>query len=1161
MCLAGWRDQLKTLPACGIFYWTTGTTVCCFESLYKGPQWLEVRRITCETQGVNHLLPRILAFIPSWVTGRIEARARREVRSWIQDNATFHSYRYGAFRQLLIWGTDHPVHFTALLSLLAVAIAYLLAVQEVIGLWKLPAPVLKADFDVAAYAGVPWSVQATLVALVYPIVLSFIALMLQRKAHSTVSLRVYVLDSGVIPAGASSIGLLILIGAQYFASPYATPSILANLIVPLVVTNGSWLLMNVLLTGLFLSRTVRFIQEEEQRYVFKRVAVDIALRRELVSAVKQHIFVNAPTADWGEPTLGSEDDRRPRVQTLSVTEGLPQVRRSLKANAVLHDVHLRLLHLVAVLWKRRAATFANSRDGRPPTLIFPAIVGSEGFGERVLCSVSDGPSLSWFERFLVSTAFVFIPARSAALSLSTRKMLEEIGGEVEASAEQQRFGAAGDRLRDVLRLHHTLLLAGSVDEEGIAGNAATIGTSPYAWGDSSFDKEWLKPYRDIGRIAINSLENDPRLFRAIAAVPASLAAQLSPRPENLLINAQLVGTNLFYQLSGWWTRKADASLMPGATTFSGTLPAPLSKVYERAVIDFIGSWGHFTVDVRKEFTGGDAVAWHHLAGRALVYANHIEHSAQLFLESVFRGDGTGSLWLLESLLKWWGNRQFELECGDVAYDCRVRHVTLTLAEKDWEDAKNFLWDGEEPIHLEFAEKALNLAIRRYWESVRMYVVLLLVQHAGDAPKADCRELQYAAQLISGTPQRRGGTVDIRPLDDVDSFLTRLLGNVFGIETAVARIEAFADRLARSSKVPEVSGWIYSWSGTPLGLESMKRAQAVLLVALTSTTQPSFDRCKRLIERWWRDVDKLAKVESYLGDLCSEVSGTFATGKDAVVTLQGFLQKNHRLRTGRFGTAVVLRKLQAVAVHEREITLQASIVDIAKVRNLAVQVALRAFDVARLPAPISELVFRHGSDSLSLSISRVDFRKHYLSNWDSGQSTEWLSGKTGEQVREHSIARSFQELVRGAGVTPANNPELRKRFNASPSEMRTYLSTVAQQCAALKATGVKPVVLAGRSSALMLRPNKWGSNHWQCEPPAGVVVGPETHSHPRAISTINQIPVFEFPTPNQDCYVVSAERVKTLVVEGTEASDALKILWKEDGAEQLHFTLEWRARFA
>lgn len=77
---------------------------------------------------------------------------------------------------------------------------------------------MAGDFDVGAFTGVPWTVQATLVALVYPIVLSFIALMLQRKAHSSVALRVYVLDSAVVPAGASSVGLLVD-GSSIFRYP------------------------------------------------------------------------------------------------------------------------------------------------------------------------------------------------------------------------------------------------------------------------------------------------------------------------------------------------------------------------------------------------------------------------------------------------------------------------------------------------------------------------------------------------------------------------------------------------------------------------------------------------------------------------------------------------------------------------------------------------------------------------------------------------------------------------------------------------------------------------------------------------------------------------------------------------------------------------------
>lgn len=773
-------------------------------------------------------MARILAIFPAWLTGRIGPRARREVRSWTKNNATLRTLQYGRFRRFLIWSTDHPIVFALSTGAASAFIAYLVTMQEWVTSWKLSAPTLNEDFDIAAYTGVPWSVQATLVALVYPIVLSFIALMLQRKAHSTVALRVYVLESAVVPAGASSIGLLVLMGTQYFATPYSTPEFLFDYIAPLLVINGVWLLMNLLLTGFFLSRTIRFIQEEEQRHAFTRIAVGVVLRAELISAVKQHIFVRAPQSDWQFPETTSDSLVEPQIHMFAYGDGRPEVKRDLKGSLELRDVHLHLLKIVAITWSRRAAKSASA-SGKLPVLVFPPRVGMAMSGEVILCMVKDGPPLGCMERFLVRTAFEFRPSRQGAMSLSTRKMLEEIGGEVEAAAEQQRFGAAEERLHDLLRLHRSLLLASAADSEGVAGNAATIAISPYSWSDSSFDMEWLKPYRDVGRIAVSRLDEDARLFRRLTAIPARLAADLPSRPEKLLIDAQLVGTNLAFQLAGWWTHKADASLLPGSTSFGGTLPAPISKVYEQAMVAFIGNWGHFHVDVPDNFGVADAQAWDAFTGRALIYAKHIENSAYLFLKAVSRGDETGSIWLLDNLLKWWGNRKRELECADSDY--RAQHATITLAHKDWASAQDFLFDGSEAVSIEFANKALNLATRRYWESMRLYVVLALIQNAGSNPAVDSRELRLAAALIRGNAQRAGGSVDAWPIDSVDAVLKSILENAFGVETALARIDDFAEQLEWDNKEPAVPGWIYSWSGNPTNFESMKLAQAILVASV------------------------------------------------------------------------------------------------------------------------------------------------------------------------------------------------------------------------------------------------------------------------------------------------------------------------------------------
>lgn len=739
-------------------------------------------------------------------------------------------------------------------------------------------------------------------------------------------------------------------------------------------------------------------------------------------------------------------------------------------------------------------------------------------------------------------------------------MLEEIGGEVEAAAEQQRFGAAVERLRDVLRLHKTLLHASAADAEGVAGNAATIDTSPYSWGDSSFDMEWLKPYRDIGRIAVDRLDEDGRLFRTLAAVPASIARDLPSRPEKLLIDAQFVGTNLAYQLADWWTRKADASLGPGAN-FSGQLPAPLGQVYEQAVVAFIGSWGGFRSEIPKALKLSDSQKWEAVTGRALIYAKHIENSAQLFIKAVYRGDDTSSVWLLDSLLKWWGNRKYELRCVDVESDFRVRHVTITLADKNWAAAQEFLWNGAEPITVAFAEKALSLAIRRYWESMRLYLVLLLIQNAGSNPTAESRELRYAAALIQGTALRDGGTVDARPLGTMDAVLRGILENVFGIETVVGRIDDFAEGLHRDRVAPVVSGWMYSWSGTPKDFESMKRAQGVLLVSLASARRNSVPHSKKLIGRWWKDVDKLEQVQKYCVDLRQDIrSDAFSDMQAAVSCLIAFLGKSHRIRFGRFAVVAALRQLEAVSQNERQITLRALTVDAKKVRGLSDRIAAHAFDRTKISPPIGALDFVPGLAMPTMKESFYDAKKRYLESIGGGSDTG-LAELMGERVRELLLARSFEKVVRDAGLRPINDSSLRDKYDADHADMQAYLLAIASQCSVLKATGSVPVVLVGRSAAsTLLHEYRWGNEQWKCPLPPGLAVSAGNASAPHSIAFINEVPVFEFETPHGDCFVLPATMLKTLAVAGPGPESALSIAWHAEGDDRLVFDLSWRGGF-
>jgi len=1106
------------------------------------------------------LLAQLLALLPARFTGRIEPRARRQVRIWTKNNATLRTLRYGWARRILFWGSDRPFLFALLLGAVASCVSYCAAIRTWGRLVALPPPALKPDFDVASYTGVPWSVQATLVALVYPIVLSFIALMLQRRANSTAAMRAYVLDCAVIPAGASSVGLLVAMGAEYFAAPYSSHGFLAKYMGAFLTANGCWLFFNLLLTGFFLTRTVGFIQDDEQRHVFTRVAVDIALRSELISSVKQHLFVNSPQTDWNFPAYrGARDAQAPQVLNVAMGRGIPSVSRDLKGSKYLHDVHLHLLAFVARRWHRRAAAAGSPRQNETPTLTFAPRIGAEASGEAVLCTIEHGPPLNRLERALVRSAFVYRSSKNASLSLSTREMLDELASEAESAVEQGRFSVAEDRLREVLNLHKTLLLASVADAEEVAGNAATIGSSAYSWGDSSFDMEWLQPYRDISRLAVNHFDTDARLFRLLSYVPANISNRIPPRPEKLLIDAQIVGKHLAYLLAAWWLRKADETLAASGGAFSGTLPLPSRKVYENAIISFVGHWDAVRVRVDNNPRLSDSDEWLRHASGALVYAVHIENTAELLLKSVSRGDETASTWLFETFLKWWGNRQYELRHREGLVDYRTRNVTIGLASKSWAEAKEVLWDGSSPASLEDGRDALNLSIRRYWESMRLLVALLLVENAGTAPTHDSRELRLSAALVNGDAQDRGGRVEVQPLASIDEFLHSLLRELFSVGTSIGRLDHFVERLRWDEDAPVVTGWSYSWSRSPDGLEFMGQSQAVMLVSLATTAKPQVLRSTRLIERWWNDIEKLEQVARFLRDLRRVVlSKSFNELAPATVVLKSRLALPLRTRTARLGVARALKQLSAVAQRERRLVMDSFGTDADKVHAFGMQVAAVAFDGAALNAPVDGLAFLPGLSLKGFSYRFNYHSKYFVKDFGLGADADF-AGQIGKEVRQCVVAWSFAEAVDRLKWKPLNSTALRDDWDASIEQRCALIIAVAKRCAEMRREGEEPIVLVGRSAAgTYLRAERWGSSAWQTEPPESVTI--RDGAGGGEFSFVDDSPVFDFDTPNGDCYIVPLDLLHSLTVSGSGANDAMSITWTQAERDRLAFTLSWRSGF-
>lgn len=1118
------------------------------------------------------MLSRLLCCLPASWTGRTDKIARCELRDWTRGNSIRESHKYGAARRRLIEFSGRPVAFAFLVAAFCIALGAI-ALVPLPDQWREHMPSLSAGFRLNDFVEEPWGVQATLVALVYPIVLSFVALMLQRRIHSTAALRVYILDSAVVPAGASSIGLLLVLGLQYFASPYLSTQSLLKLATPLIVMSGAWMFINILLAGVFIFRTIRFLQKEEEELAFTRVAIDVVLRAQFTTAIQRNFVRSAPQRAWGLPADDVFSESAPQVRMTFSEDGLREVQTRVVSGRVLHDVHLRLLGLVAKSWRRRAVK-AHSRapnGARAPSLVFFANIGSKNSGALTLCEVKDGPRFTWWERALTKASFVYRPSRSSVMFLSIDKMLSEVAGEVAQAAVQSRQVESVERLRDMVALHRSVLQS-SADESGARSfSLAMLEPEVVGGRQRTFSEQWLEPYRALNQLAVQRLEDDDRLFRALAYTPTWLSRGMLASPVEPLLEVQQLGSNLVFELSRWWTRKADASMLPGEMNFGGTLPNPANKVYEQAIVQFLGGWGsHWTADP-KRLSGDESIVWRGLCGRANVYADHLERSAGMVLQAVSRGDETASIWFTDGYLKWLSSGVRGPGVTRRRDERMLSHTTMGLTDLSWTELQEVLGDGGEPITISVGETALGLALRQYWESMRLYMTFMLMDEAGLQPKGDARELRIASALIAATGLRPGGSVKASSMESVDVVLYRLLSELFGVRSTVRRLDAFADSRSLHERGLMVPGWAYGWSSGPAELEALSAPLLSLLVALCGSAKVAIHVSKRLIESWWRDIDKLSSVRRHLELLLAELrSEDFVLRHPSVATLKAAIERTRvgvaggpmsvdEFKRRRDSVATALDALIGVAKHERDMTLRVLTVDAAKMREFASAVAVEVFGPSLADYPIEKIEFLTGLTGVEgvalMNMPKRQFLSDREVSPDDGDVRAYA-----EHLRNLVLQSATQELLKNRSIVELPYP---KFIGDEPSvgQRQALLGSFATAIESLKKQGLRPVALVGNTMAALLEPYLWGDGDWAYPLPEGVSLAEApSEISSTVVSLINDVPVVRFEIFHQAGYVLPESAVKQLQVRAASAADAFVVSWRPLDVEEIEISLKWVSRF-
>ena len=219
------------------------------------------------------------------------------------------------------------------------------------------------------------TLQATLAALTYPIVLALVRILFQRS-WADLRVQVYLAYSGALLAGSSALLAIAAIASfvvlvQHNVSPFV------NAIARL--TFLAWFLTNIALTAYFIYRSLRYLDPSEQQRSLLLYTVTAIWPNELQRRLMQLRLRHAPDLDWPP---NANDNQIPYVDVSPITlrGEIHEVRIESPTPQWLRDVWLRPLRFVARSWQTRCVASVGSQTESGMSadhwLFFPMSYGS-----------------------------------------------------------------------------------------------------------------------------------------------------------------------------------------------------------------------------------------------------------------------------------------------------------------------------------------------------------------------------------------------------------------------------------------------------------------------------------------------------------------------------------------------------------------------------------------------------------------------------------------------------------------------------------------------------------------------------------------------------------------------------------------------------------------
>lgn len=658
--------------------------------------------------------------------------------------------------------------------------------------------------------------QATLLGLVYPLVIALVSLLFQESGARSGRLTIYFRETEAAAVGALSLALVAAISLQSLTYAHLPLKVVGAT----TVLNLLWFLANLAGLAVFVLRSLDFIRPSRRFAMTKRYVANTAWPEQLKAIVLANRLQGAEAYGYltGLPQPGA-------VGLVNPYDFDPPLLKLWFADPMqLRDVRFGVLNALIRSQGRAAA------KGLPIAgLSFAVRTGRTYRGEVALLR-GEGV-VGWAERQLARHGFVFRRPSKAEPAEATAGLLKEIANDALAQFEAGRYDEFDRHLDDLTELHGFLYgLAEAPESPGSRFNYAQIDE-----GFRTVGGAWIRAYRHLVARVGDHVEADPRFLERCAYLPRSLYRRARAVASFEALTPVLdLHAILLWALMGRAARvradHAPATPAPGAT-FS--VPGSLGDTYRRAWLNFVAGWESFGDELAASPDDGP-ISWDAVQERAPGMLQHLRESAMMVAKAAQLGEVQAVGWTTDMLLKW--NDRMARGWREPGNDHWALHralPTLALVEKPWTEVEALpLTVHDQP---KSPQGVFAAALSNGWLDVLVSLTASLLGRAaiptGTDPADGAGAAATALYRNTGFDPDAAAHPREAPIQ-LESLLRSLIRTTDRQSGYASTIEDLAERIDQLEGPNYISGRVYGWSRA-LGPGDAVDPLIVLLAAVTT----------------------------------------------------------------------------------------------------------------------------------------------------------------------------------------------------------------------------------------------------------------------------------------------------------------------------------------